>query len=163
MDNSILFTVVPILKTILELVAMLCVAVGLARTSWLAVRNFRRLNDPDMLGQLLPTKRPRGRQARAKWGRYHGQLAVVCRLGTSCEHTTGCRKVGCCGTSRRGNAKLPQPAIRICKRAARTTTYGARPRSVLLMDQDNTMRRESLLKRCFGMELCQQFYRYDSS
>jgi uncharacterized membrane protein len=52
MEQSILFTAVPALKSILEIIAMLCVAVGLARTLWLAATNFRHLNDPDVLGQL---------------------------------------------------------------------------------------------------------------
>jgi hypothetical protein len=52
MDNPILFTVVPILKAILELVAALCVAIGLARTLWLAWRNRATLNRPDTISQL---------------------------------------------------------------------------------------------------------------
>jgi uncharacterized membrane protein len=52
MDNPILFTIVPILKAILELVAALCVAVGLARTLWLAWRNRATLNRPDTISQL---------------------------------------------------------------------------------------------------------------
>jgi uncharacterized membrane protein len=52
MEQSILFAAVPFLKSILELIAMLCVAVGLLRTLWLAARNLRKLNDPEVLGQL---------------------------------------------------------------------------------------------------------------
>jgi uncharacterized membrane protein len=36
----------------LELVATLCVAVGLLRTIWLAWRHRSRLNDPDVISQL---------------------------------------------------------------------------------------------------------------
>lgn len=52
MDNPVLFTVVPLLKVILEIVAALCVAAGLLRTLWLAGKNRAHLNDPDVLGQL---------------------------------------------------------------------------------------------------------------
>lgn len=52
MENSVLFTLVPLFKTVLEIVAVLCVAVGLLRTLWLGMRSVRRLNDPDVLGQL---------------------------------------------------------------------------------------------------------------
>ena len=52
MENPILYSVVPVLKAILELVAALCVAVGLLRTLWLAWRNRTQLNDPDVIGQL---------------------------------------------------------------------------------------------------------------
>ena len=47
-----LYSVVPVLKAILELVAALCVAVGLVRTAWLAWRYRRNLNNPDVLSQL---------------------------------------------------------------------------------------------------------------
>ena len=52
MDQSILFNVVPVLKSVLEIIAMLCVAIGLLRTLWLAAFNLTRLNDPDLLAQL---------------------------------------------------------------------------------------------------------------
>lgn len=52
MDQSILLTAVPFLKSILEIIAMLCVAFGLLRTLWLAARNLLHLNDPDLLAQL---------------------------------------------------------------------------------------------------------------
>jgi uncharacterized membrane protein len=52
MENPILYSVVPILKAILELVAALCVAVGLVRTAWLAWRFRANLNDPDVISQL---------------------------------------------------------------------------------------------------------------
>ena len=52
MDNPVLFTLVPILKTVLEIVAALCVATGLLRTLWLSWRHWRHLNDPDVISQL---------------------------------------------------------------------------------------------------------------
>ena len=52
MENPILYSVVPVLKAILELVAALCVAVGLIRTGWLAWRYRVHLNDPDVISQL---------------------------------------------------------------------------------------------------------------
>lgn len=52
MENPILFTIVPFLKTILEVVAALCVAFGLLRTLWLGWRNRAHVNDPEVLGQL---------------------------------------------------------------------------------------------------------------
>lgn len=52
MENPILYSVVPVLKAILELVAALCVAVGLVRTGWLAWRNRVHLSDPDVISQL---------------------------------------------------------------------------------------------------------------
>lgn len=52
MENPILYAVVPVLKAILELVAALCVAVGLVRTGWLAWRNRTQLNDPEVISQL---------------------------------------------------------------------------------------------------------------
>ena len=52
MDNPILLAVVPVLKAILELVAALCVAVGLLRTLWLGYRRRAHLNDPDVISQL---------------------------------------------------------------------------------------------------------------
>lgn len=52
MENPILYSVVPVLKAILELVAALCVAVGLIRTAWLAWRYRTHLNDPDVISQL---------------------------------------------------------------------------------------------------------------
>ncbi len=50
--ENILFTVVPILKALLELTAALCVLIGLFWTLWLAVRNLRHLSDPDVLAHL---------------------------------------------------------------------------------------------------------------
>lgn len=52
MENTLLFTIVPVLKAILELVAALCVFAGLARTIWLAWRNRQQLNNPDVLSGL---------------------------------------------------------------------------------------------------------------
>ena len=52
MENPVLLTIVPLLKTILEIVAALCVAVGLLRTLWLGWRNRAHLNDPDVISQL---------------------------------------------------------------------------------------------------------------
>jgi uncharacterized membrane protein len=48
MENPILYSVVPVMKAILELVAALCVAIGLLRTLWLAWHNRAQLNDPDV-------------------------------------------------------------------------------------------------------------------
>lgn len=52
MENPILFTTVPLLKIILEIVAALCVLTGLLRTLWLAWKFRVHLNDPDVISQL---------------------------------------------------------------------------------------------------------------
>lgn len=52
MEQSVLLNFVPVLKSALEIIAMLCVAFGLLRTLWLAARHLPHLNDPDILAQL---------------------------------------------------------------------------------------------------------------